>query len=85
MGVCGDVLWLEAVQLFDDRVVFHKEPTVFLVWTVPVERPAWGDGVFVERAEEGLFDWIRDGHVILNRVQPSQYEVKQTDLVNFKM
>ena len=55
-GVRGDVLWFEAVQFLDDDVVFHEELTVLLAGTTPVERPTWGDGVFVERAKDRLFD-----------------------------
>ena len=76
MGVCCDVLWLQTVHLFDNDVELHKKLTVFLVRTASVVCPARGDGVFVERAEDGLLDMIRDGHVILNRIQPPQYEVK---------
>lgn len=81
----GDILLLKEVQLFGDDIEFHEELTVFLVRTTPVERPAWGDDVFVERAKDGLFDLIRDGHVVLNGVQRSQYEVKYANLVNFKI
>jgi len=85
VGAHGDVLWLKEIHLLDDNVVFHEELTVLLIRTAPVECPAWGDGMDMERTEDGLFNWIRDGHVILNRVQPSQYEVEQADLVNFKI
>ena len=83
MGAHGDVLWLEKIHLLDDDVVFHQELAVFLVRTAPVECPAWGNGMDVERTEDGLLDWIGDGHVIFNRIQPPQYEVKQANLVNF--
>lgn len=78
-----DVLWLQAVQLFDNDVEFHEELAVFLVRTTPVEIPAWGYGVFVERAKDRLFDWVGYSHVILDGVQPSQYEVKYANLVKF--
>ena len=71
-----DVLWLQAVQLFDNDVEFHEELAVFFVRTAPVESPARGDGMFMERAKDRLFDRVGYGHVILNGVQPSQYEVK---------
>jgi len=81
----GDVLWLKTVHFLDDDVVFDKELTVFLIRTTPVKRPAWCDGVDVERTKDGLLDWIRDCHIIFNRVQPPQHEVEQTNLVNFKI
>ena len=85
VGAHGDVLWLKKIHFLDYDVVFHEELTVFLIRTTPVECPAGGNGMNVERTEDGLFDWIRDGHVILNRVQSPQYEVKQANLVNFKI
>jgi len=57
---------------------------VFLIRTTPVEGLAWGDGMDVERTEDWLLDWIRDGHVILDHVQPPQYKIKQANLVNSK-
>ena len=70
MRARGNVLWLQAVQLFDHDVVFHEKLAVFLAWTTSVERPAWGDSVLVERTKDWLFDLIRYGHVILDGVQP---------------
>jgi len=80
----NDVLWLEAVEFFDDDVVLNQELTVFLLLAVSVEIPTWGYGVFVEGTENWLFDVVGDGHVIFDGVQSSQYEVKYADLVNFK-
>ena len=68
--VAGDLLWLEAVELFDNDVIFYEELAVFLVWTAPVESPTWGYGVYMEGAENRLLDFVGDGHVILDGVQP---------------
>lgn len=70
------------VQLFDNDVEFDEQLAVFLIRTTAVKVPAWGDGVFVERAKDGLFDVIRYGHVIFNGVQPPQHEVKYANLGN---
>ena len=78
----NDVLWLETVELFYDNVVFYEELTVFFFWTTPVERPAWGDSVYVEGAEDWLFDFVGDCHVILDCVQTPQHEVKYANLTN---
>lgn len=74
----------QPVELFDDNIVFDEKQTVFLVRTGPVEIPTRGDGVFVEGTEDWLLDFVGDGHVVLDGVQPPQYEVKDTDLTDSK-
>ena len=71
---------MKTVELFDDELVFDEKLTVFLVRTGPVEIPTWGHGVFVEGTEDRLFDSVGDGHVILDGVQGSEYEVKYANL-----
>jgi len=70
------------VQLLDNDVELDEQLAVFLIGTTTVKLPAWGDGVFVESAKDGLFDVIRYGHVIFDGVQPPQHEVKYTNLEN---
>lgn len=72
----NDVLWLEAVEFFDDDVVLDEQLTVFLLLAVSIEIPTWGYGVFVEVTEDWLFDVVWDGHVIFDGVQTSEHEVE---------
>ena len=74
------VPWREAVDFFNDDGVFDEELSIFFSRAGASVVPTWGDGVFVECAEDGLLDIVGDGHVIFNGVEASEDEVEETYL-----
>ena len=71
-----NVLGREEVDFLDDDIVFDQELAVFFVGTATVIVPPGCHGMDMERAEDGLLDGVRDGHVILDGVKPTEDEVK---------
>ena len=71
-----NVLGREEVDFLDNDIVFNQELAVFLIRTAAVIVPPGRDGVDVERAEDGLLNGIRDGHIILDSIKPTEDEVK---------
>jgi hypothetical protein len=57
-------------------VVVNKHDAVFLVRTIAVEVPTGGDGLLVERAKEGLFNIVRDGHVIFDSIEAAEDDIE---------
>ena len=53
-----------------------RELTAFRIRTKPIECLAWGDCVFVERAEGGLLDLVGDDQITLSRAQPPAVQGK---------
>ena len=76
MTINRDAPWVEQVNLFDDRVVLLKNNAVFFGGSATVEFSAGSDCFFMEGAENGLFDVVWNGHVVLDGVEPAQYDVK---------
>lgn len=66
----------ESEYLFDDNMVVDKHDTVLFIGTIAVKIPTGSNGLFVEGTEEGLFDIVRDGHVILDRVEAAKDNIE---------
>jgi hypothetical protein len=71
---------LESEYLFDDNMVVNKHDTILLIGTTTVKIPAGSNGLLVEGTEEGLFDIVRDSHVILDRVEAAKDNIEQAYL-----
>jgi len=67
---------LEPEQFLDDDMVLDQNGAIFFLGTIAVEIPAGSDGLFVEGTEEGLFDIVWDGHVILDRVEATENDIE---------
>ena len=57
-------------------MVVNKHDAVFLIRTIAVEVPTGGDGLLVERTKEGLFDVVRDGHVIFDGIEATEDDIE---------
>ena len=57
-------------------MVFDEHNAILFFGAVTVKIPSGSHGLFVEGTEEGLFDIVRDGHVILNRVEAPEYNIE---------
>jgi len=57
-------------------MVFNEHNAILLVGAITVKIPAGSDGLFVEGTEEGLFNIVRDGHVILDRVEAPEDDIE---------
>ena len=67
---------IKAQKLLYDNVVVHEDNAVFLIWTIAIEIPTGGYGFLMERAEEGLLDVIRDGHIILDGIKTAKDHIE---------
>ena len=57
-------------------MVIHEHNAIFLIWSIAVEIPTGGDGLLMERAEEGLFDVVRNGHIILDGIKTTKDDIE---------
>jgi hypothetical protein len=57
-------------------MVLDENGAILFVGTIAVKIPAGSDGLFVEGTEKGLLDIVRDGHVILDRVEATEYDIE---------
>jgi hypothetical protein len=57
-------------------MVVNKRDTILLIGTTAFKIPAGSNGLFVEGTEEGLFDIVREGHVILDRVEAAKDNIE---------
>ena len=57
-------------------MVLDENGAILFVGTIAVKIPAGSDGLFVEGTEEGLFDIVRDGHVIFDRIEATEYDIE---------
>jgi hypothetical protein len=57
-------------------MVFNEYDAILLFGPTAVEIPAGSDGLLMKRTEEGLFDMIRDGHVILDGVEATEDNIE---------
>lgn len=71
---------LQPQQLLHDLIILHQHDPILLLRPVPVERPSGRDRFLVERAQEGLFDVIGDGHVVFDGVEAAEDDVEEADL-----
>ena len=61
-------------------MVVDKYDAVFLIRTTAVEVPTGSDGLLVERTKEGLFNVIRDGHVIFDGIESAEDDIEKANL-----
>jgi hypothetical protein len=66
----------ESQELVDDDMIVDEHDTVLLIRATVVEIPARRDCLLVERSEEGLFDVVRDGHVILDGIKAAKDNIE---------
>lgn len=57
-------------------MVVHEHNAIFLIWSIAVEIPTGGDSLLVERAEEGLFDVVWNGHIILDGIKTAKDDIE---------
>jgi hypothetical protein len=69
------------VNFFDDDVVVNENNAVFFIRPTSIEVPTGGDCLFMEGAEEGLFDMVGDGHVIFDGIKAAEDDVEYAYLI----
>lgn len=57
-------------------MVFNEHNAILLGGAITLKIPAGSDRLFVEGSEEGLFDIVRNGHVILDRVEAPEDDIE---------
>jgi hypothetical protein len=75
-----NVRGLESQELVDHDVIVDEYDAVLLTRAIAVEIPARSDGLFVEGSEEGLFDIVKDGHVILDSIKAAKDNIEEAYL-----
>jgi hypothetical protein len=75
-----NVRGLESEELVDDDMIVDEYDAVLLIRSIAVEIPAGSDGLLVEGSEEGLFDIVRDGHVILDSIKAAKDNIEKAYL-----
>jgi hypothetical protein len=75
-----NVRGLESEELVDDDMIVDEYDAVLLIRSIAVEIPAGSDGLLVEGSEEGLFDIVRDGHVILASIKAAKDNIEKAYL-----
>jgi hypothetical protein len=71
---------LESEELVDDNMVINEHDAILLIRSIAVEIPAGSYGLLMEGSEDGLFDIIRDGHVILDSIKAAKDNVEEAYL-----
>lgn len=67
---------LKSEELVDDYMIIDEHDAVFLIRSIAVEIPAGSHGFLMEGSEDGLFDVIRDGHVILDSIEAAKDNIE---------
>jgi hypothetical protein len=71
---------LESEELIDDNMIIDEHDAVLLIRSIAAEIPAGSHGLLMEGSEDGLFDVIRDGHVILNSIEAAKDNIEEAYL-----
>lgn len=71
---------LEAEELVDDNMIIDEHDAIFLIRSTAAEIPAGSHGLLMERSEDGLFDVVRDGHVILDSIKAAKDNIEEAYL-----
>jgi hypothetical protein len=71
---------LESEELVDDNMIIDEHDAVLLVRSIAVEIPAGSHGLLMEGSEDGLFDIVRDGHVILDSIKAAKDNIEEAYL-----
>jgi hypothetical protein len=71
---------LESEKLVDDNMVIDEHDAVLFIRSTAVEIPAGSHGLLMEGSEDGLFDVVRDGHVILDSIKAAKDNIEEAYL-----
>jgi hypothetical protein len=71
---------VQSEELLDDDMVVNKHNAILFIRPIAVEVPTWRDRLLMESSEEGLFDIIWDGHVILDGIEAAEDNVEEAYL-----
>jgi hypothetical protein len=71
---------LEAEELVDDNMIIDEHDAVLLIRSTAAEIPAGSHGLLMEGSEDGLFDVVRDGHVILDSIKATKDNIEEAYL-----
>jgi hypothetical protein len=63
-------------------VVVNENNAILFIRATSIEVPTGGDRLFMEGAEEGLFDIVRDGHVIFDGIKAAEDDVEYAYLIS---
>ena len=75
-----NVRGLESEELVDDNMIVDEYDAVFLIRSIAIEIPAGSHGLLMEGSEDGLFDVVRDGHVILDSIKAAKDNIEEAYL-----
>jgi hypothetical protein len=75
-----NTLGLESEELVDDNMIIDEHDAVLLIRSTAAEIPAGSHGLLMEGSEDGLFDVVRDGHVILDSIEAAKDYIEETNL-----
>jgi hypothetical protein len=68
------------VELVDDNMIINEHDVVLLIRSIAVEIPAGSHNLFLEGLKDGLFDVVRDGHVILDSIEAIKDNIEEAYL-----
>jgi hypothetical protein len=71
---------LESEKLVDDNMVIDEHDAVLFIRSTAVEIPAGSHGLLMEGSEDGLFDVVRNGHVILDSIKAAKDNIEEAYL-----
>jgi hypothetical protein len=71
---------LEAEELVDDNMIIDEHDAVLLIRSTAAEIPAGSHSLLMEGSEDGLFDVVRDGHVILDSIKATKDNIEEAYL-----
>jgi hypothetical protein len=71
---------LESKKLVYDDMIVNEHNAVLLIGSIAVEIPAGSECLLVEGSQEGLFDVVRDGHVILDSIEAAKDNIEEAYL-----
>jgi hypothetical protein len=71
---------LESEELVDDNMIIDEHDAVLLIRSIAVEIPAGSHGLLMEGSEDGLFDVVRDGHVIFDSIKAAKDNIEEAYL-----
>jgi hypothetical protein len=73
-------LGLESEELVDDNMIIDEHDAVLFIRSTTAEIPAGSHSLLMEGSEDGLFDVVRDGHIILDSIKATKDNIEEANL-----
>lgn len=76
----SNLQWVKVAHLRNNIIKLDKKLAVLLIGTASVKCPTLERELFVKGSENGLFNVVRECHIVLNGIQTPKNEIEQAYL-----